>query len=284
MNSALLFFLRMQWRRFLNFFDLENNTQSDNIDLPFSLAVEGEENLFAQKPNPKPIKTHKNIPIKRFNELDTKILEDLAPTQENQNQYLKLEIKIENTEKEIKLVKEQLNILRLVQCEKDANKIQFLEEKELALISRLEKLKYNYDLLGAAPNLSNKINDLIAASQDKVTRIKQLFDMPIIGQKNQIKNDVKHLMLLQKHLNEISNAKHSPYGEQDENINDYIKFLASANKLNCQITRSINNEINFQKRMRLLVLHYYKKLLKMIRKKLVSINNLDQQKGQFTGL
>jgi len=182
---------------------------------------------------------------KRLNSIDTSMLEDAAYTVLD-NEELKLEKQIEDTEKILKELTEKLIVADTI---KDDIKKRELIIQRKAIIEKRENLLEQYK----TQNFETRLTSIYTQIKKIPANIKRTLKKKI---KNYIKNSkflksfkpimrailvrdtINRLNKINKSVDELVNMK-VPFGEQEEKYNALINHLSRATALHAQIRKEI---------------------------------------------
>lgn len=188
-----------------------------------------------------------NKPVfqKRLNSLDSAMIEDAAYMVID-NPDLKLEKKIEDTEKALKEVKEKLIVADTIKDER--TKSELLEQKKF-LHQKLQNLKIQYNSQNAETHLTSIIARCITLPDKIRKKLKKNIKKFLIHSKF-LKNFtplVKALMVRDTlgRLNKINKSvdelvkMHVPFGEQEQRYETLVNHLSKAGALHSQILKEL---------------------------------------------
>jgi len=185
-------------------------------------------------------------PPKRFNELDSKILEDTAGV-ELDEVALRIEVKIYTISKEMDLIDDQIRLVCITSPKDKTEKLRELLVKKDTCEKDLAKAKEEYQNLGDFYRLSNKFAEKIESVQQffknkagdlSKTKIGAwLFGViPFFKSRKYLNNTVGKLDTLYKNMEHIVTLKDTPYGEKDSNMKDLIEFMKTASLLESRLS------------------------------------------------
>lgn len=185
-------------------------------------------------------------PPKRFNEMDSKILEDTAGVELDES-ALKLEVKMYTISKEISLIDDQIRLVCITNPKNKTDKLRELLTKKDECENDLLKVKEEYQNLGDFYRMSNKFAEKIESFQQFLNGKMGDFSQTKIGSwvcgvipffksRKYLNNTVGKLDALYKNMEHIVNLKDTPYGEKDDNIKDLINSMKMASLLEARLS------------------------------------------------
>lgn len=185
-------------------------------------------------------------PPKRFNELDSKILEDTAGV-ELDEVALRLEVKMYTISKEMTLIDDQIRLVCITNPTDKNDKLRELLTKKEECENELTKVKEEYQNLGDFYRLSNKLAEKVEFVQQSIKSKIGDFSttkigawcfsfVPFFKSRKYLNNTVGKLDTLYKNMEHIVNLKDTPYGEKDDNIKDLINSMKTASLLEARLS------------------------------------------------
>lgn len=185
-------------------------------------------------------------PPKRFNELDSKILEDTAAV-ELDEVALKLEVKMHTIQKEMDLIDDQIRLVCITNPKDKTEKLTELLKKKEEAEEDLQKVKDEYQELGDFYRMSNKIAEKLESWQkmfkERMTDFSKtkigawVFGIvPFFRSRKYLNNTVGKLDTLYKNMEQIVNLKDTPYGEKERNMKDLVEFMKTASLLESRMS------------------------------------------------
>lgn len=219
---------------FLTTEDTKEQTDTDKTTISIN-----NEQLFQQSDG--------EIPIKRINEVDSKIFEDSAYNAV-EDISLKLELKMLQMNKELDLINEQIELLNIVNPEnKDKKIIEFYEQiqKRKNILSELKK---EYRNLGIFYKINDTMSSTIELTEQSLKKTKESISntelanksialIPFLKTRSYLVKTMDKLGKIYNKLEEMSNSKQTPWGERDEMMNNFVSFMRTANKLDASLSR-----------------------------------------------
>ncbi len=187
---------------------------------------------------------------RRLNDYDSTIMEQKAHSSVK-DESMNVEFKLQETEGELVKVEKQIKLLKMLDLEYDRTRLEQLEQKKLLLDKRYEELKKKYKSLGIMNNIADVLSDIFnkpsskKQSQTAKESIEDVlsFVVPTIKKKQELKNKIQTLTMLEEKLIELSDLKKIPYGESQQSLKDFTALLNKANK----ITNKSQEARNFNK-------------------------------------
>lgn len=200
--------------------------------------------------------------MRHLNDLDNKLLEKNF-TGYIKDKSLKFEVEIEKINQDLKKIREQIEICLSINNYKDFNKILLLRKEEEKLKKKLAFFKKQYKNLGIMYIISDTFSDIFPSKTNKLNNFGDSIKSFLIPfkDKQKIKNEIKQLILIQRGLRDITRTKVSPWGDDDEILDELIAYFSKAKQLDIKITKELSGKIGEQKRSRLFWLSLYKKIL-----------------------
>jgi hypothetical protein len=184
-------------------------------------------------------------PPKRFNELDSKILEDTAAVELDEIAF-KLEIKIHTISKEIDLIDDQIRLICITNPKDKNDKLRELltkkEERENDLLQVKEEYQNLGDFYRMSHKIAEKLDSINKGFKNKINDFSRtklgawLFGvLPFFKSRKYLNNTVEKLDTLYKNMEHIVNLKDTPYGEKESNMKDLIEFMKTASILESRL-------------------------------------------------
>lgn len=185
-------------------------------------------------------------PPKRFNDLDSQILEDTAAVELDETAF-KLEVKMYTIAKEIEMIDDQIRLVCITNPKNKEDKLRELLTKKDVSEKVLVQIKDEYQNLGDFYKISHKIAENIESIQkyfkskmndfSKTKSGAWLFRIvPFFKSRKYLNTTVGKLDTLYKNMESIVNLKNTPYGEKDSNMKDLIEFMKTASILEARLS------------------------------------------------
>lgn len=199
-----------------------------------------EEDLFRKKETA-------GTPIKRINEVDSKILEDNAFNNID-DISLKLELKMLQMNKELDLINEQIELMNIVNPENKYEKIQQFNEQIQSRKKTLNYLKKEYRDLGLFYKINDTMSSTIEMTEKNLKKTKDSLSnneianksialVPFLKTRSYLVKTLNKLGKIYKKLEEMTNSKQTPWGEDEETMNNFVSFMRTANRLDANLSR-----------------------------------------------
>ncbi len=219
---------------FLTSDDNKNQTTSEE-----QTATEKAENLFPRQEG--------EIPVKRLNDVDSKIFEDSAYNAV-EDISLKLELKMLQMNKELDLINEQIELLNIVNPENKEQKITEFCEQIQKRKNILSDLKKEYRNLGILYKINDTMSSTIELTEQNLKKTKETISntelanksialVPFLKTRSYLVKTMDKLGKIYNKLEEMSNSKQTPWGEGDERMDNFVSFMRTANKLDASLSR-----------------------------------------------
>ena len=219
---------------FLTSDDIKNQTTSEE-----QTATEKAENLFPRQEG--------EIPVKRLNDVDSKIFEDSAYNAV-EDISLKLELKMLQMNKELDLINEQIELLNIVNPENKEQKITEFCEQIQKRKNILSDLKKEYRNLGILYKINDTMSSTIELTEQNLKKTKETISntelanksialVPFLRTRSYLVKTMDKLGKIYNKLEEMSNSKQTPWGEGDERMDNFVSFMRTANKLDASLSR-----------------------------------------------
>ena len=219
---------------FLTSDDNKNQTTSEE-----QTATEKAENLFPRQEG--------EIPVKRLNDVDSKIFEDSAYNAV-EDISLKLELKMLQMNKELDLINEQIELLNIVNPENKEQKITEFCEQIQKRKNILSDLKKEYRNLGILYKINDTMSSTIELTEQNLKKTKETISntelanksialVPFLKTRSYLVKTMDKLGKIYNKLEEMSNSKQTPWGESDERMDNFVSFMRTANKLDASLSR-----------------------------------------------
>lgn len=219
---------------FLTSDDNKNQTTSEE-----QTATEKAENLFPRQEG--------EIPVKRLNDVDSKIFEDSAYNAV-EDISLKLELKMLQMNKELDLINEQIELLNIVNPENKEQKITEFCEQIQKRKNILSDLKKEYRNLGILYKINDTMSSTIELTEQNLKKTKETISntelanksialVPFLRTRSYLVKTMDKLGKIYNKLEEMSNSKQTPWGEGDERMDNFVSFMRTANKLDASLSR-----------------------------------------------
>lgn len=184
-------------------------------------------------------------PPKRFNELDSKILEDTAGIELDET-ALRLEVKMHTISKEMDLIDDQIRLVCITNPKDKTDKLRELLTKKEECEQDLVKVKEEYQNLGDFYRMSNKIAEKFESwhqvFKDKMNDFSKtkiggwiFMIIPFFKSRKYLNTTVGKLDTLYKNMEHIVNLKDTPYGEKDSHMQDLVEFMKTASLLESRL-------------------------------------------------
>ena len=212
----------------------EHKTPEEDISMP-----QKAEKLFPQQEG--------EIPVKRLNDVDSKIFEDSAYNAV-EDISLKLELKMLQMNKELDLINEQIELLNIVNPENKEQKINEFYEQIQKRKNILSDLKKEYRNLGILYKINDTMSSTIELTEQNLKKTKETISntelanksialVPFLKTRSYLVKTMDKLGKIYNKLEEMSNSKQTPWGESDERMDNFVSFMRTANKLDASISR-----------------------------------------------
>ena len=219
---------------FLTSDDNKNQTTSEE-----QTATEKAENLFPRQEG--------EIPVKRLNDVDSKIFEDSAYNAV-EDISLKLELKMLQMNKELDLINEQIELLNIVNPENKEQKITEFCEQIQKRKNILSDLKKEYRNLGILYKINDTMSSTIELTEQNLKKTKETISntelanksialVPFLKTRSYLVKTMDKLGKIYNKLEEMSNSKQTPWGEGDERMDNFVSFMRTTNKLDASLSR-----------------------------------------------
>ena len=219
---------------FLTSDDNKNQTTSEE-----QTATEKAENLFPRQEG--------EIPVKRLNDVDSKIFEDSAYNAV-EDISLKLELKMLQMNKELDLINEQIELLNILNSENKEQKITEFCEQIQKRKNILSDLKKEYRNLGILYKINDTMSSTIELTEQNLKKTKETISntelanksialVPFLKTRSYLVKTMDKLGKIYNKLEEMSNSKQTPWGEGDERMDNFVSFMRTANKLDASLSR-----------------------------------------------
>lgn len=223
-------------KKFLFLTSDENKNQTTSEE---QTATEKAENLFPRQEG--------EIPVKRLNDVDSKIFEDSAYNAV-EDISLKLELKMLQMNKELDLINEQIELLNIVNPENKEQKITEFCEQIQKRKNILSDLKKEYRNLGILYKINDTMSSTIELTEQNLKKTKETISntelanksialVPFLRTRSYLVKTMDKLGKIYNKLEEMSNSKQTPWGEGDERMDNFVSFMRTANKLDASLSR-----------------------------------------------
>ena len=223
-------------KKFLFLTSDENKNQTTSEE---QTAKEKAENLFPRQEG--------EIPVKRLNDVDSKIFEDSAYNAV-EDISLKLELKMLQMNKELDLINEQIELLNIVNPENKEQKITEFCEQIQKRKNILSDLKKEYRNLGILYKINDTMSSTIELTEQNLKKTKETISntelanksialVPFLRTRSYLVKTMDKLGKIYNKLEEMSNSKQTPWGEGDERMDNFVSFMRTANKLDASLSR-----------------------------------------------
>lgn len=223
-------------KKFLFLTSDENKNQTTSEE---QTATEKAENLFPRQEG--------EIPVKRLNDVDSKIFEDSAYNAV-EDISLKLELKMLQMNKELDLINEQIELLNIVNPENKEQKITEFCEQIQKRKNILSDLKKEYRNLGILYKINDTMSSTIELTEQNLKKTKETISntelanksialVPFLKTRSYLVKTMDKLGKIYNKLEEMSNSKQTPWGEGDERMDNFVSFMRTANKLDASLSR-----------------------------------------------
>jgi hypothetical protein len=189
---------------------------------------------------------------RRLNDLDSSLLNEnfvnFLP-----NDPLRLELQIGSAENRLFDTKNEINAVKLLDLDKDGDKLAKLEEKKNQLNQEIYAYKIEYRALGFIYKITdtvssgyNKVIDKMNSaktsltSKSKVIKVKSI----ITGFENpaETKDVIDKYNALQTNVDKINSIKTNPFGEADNYFKDFTEVMDKLNKLDSRANKILTPE------------------------------------------
>lgn len=212
--------------------------ESDDLLIGFP-KIEESESIFSSK--------NKSVPIKRLNEVDSKILEDSAFTA-IEDVSLKLELKMLQLNKELNLINEQIELINIVNPTDKYQKLQSLNSQIIDKRKSLNGLKTEYRNLGLFYKITDTMSSTIETTEFNLKKTKDALSnseitnkskslIPFLKTRSYLVKTLNKLKKIYKKLDEMTSSKQTPWGENEESIKTFVSFMNTANKLDAHLSK-----------------------------------------------
>ena len=223
-------------KKFLFLTSDENKNQTTSEE---QTATEKAENLFPRQEG--------EIPVKRLNDVDSKIFEDSAYNAV-EDISLKLELKMLQMNKELDLINEQIELLNIVNPENKEQKITEFCEQIQKRKNILSNMKKEYRNLGILYKINDTMSSTIELTEQNLKKTKETISntelanksialVPFLRTRSYLVKTMDKLGKIYNKLEEMSNSKQTPWGEGDERMDNFVSFMRTANKLDASLSR-----------------------------------------------
>lgn len=222
-----------------NFLFLTSDENKNQTTSEEQTATEKAENLFPRQEG--------EIPVKRLNDVDSKIFEDSAYNAV-EDISLKLELKMLQMNKELDLINEQIELLNIVNPENKEQKITEFCEQIQKRKNILSDLKKEYRNLGILYKINDTMSSTIELTEQNLKKTKETISntelanksialVPFLRTRSYLVKTMDKLGKIYNKLEEMSNSKQTPWGEGDERMDNFVSFMRTANKLDASLSR-----------------------------------------------
>jgi len=188
---------------------------------------------------------------KRLNDTDSNILN------KNMVQYLptdslRIELQLYQAENSLKDVNKEINSIKLLELDKDGNKIAQLEEKKGLINKEIQDYRSQYRELGLIYKITDIVTDGYNKAKDKfqeakvaftgrslITKAKKL--IPGLQEREELKEILNKLDALQTNTEKVFSTKTNPIGENHKYFNEITILMTKANKLDAQTSKFLDS-------------------------------------------
>ena len=225
----------------------QNNKRNGGYNMPRNIFAEPlSDDVFVKSPQPQ----------KRLNDIDSKIMNksllNYLPTDS-----LRLELLLENAEAELEITQSEINAQKVLNLDKDNQKMQELTAKKALLEKQIKGYKEQYRELGFLYKISDFFSELYQSVKEKALNLKESFVqntlvqilagfIPEIKQKAYVSSLIEKFNAVQLKTSSVMNQKTSPYGEKDSYAKEYEDLAFKSSLLEFQSKRVLAPKENLK--------------------------------------
>ena len=183
---------------------------------------------------------------RHLNDFDTNIF--IVPENMIPDDSLRLGIKIDKAEKNLKELNFQIDTIKALEIEENSERLAKLEDNKLLLSQEIQDYKDEYKNLGLMHKVSNVFCDVLNTSKDKyeqakvaftsnsaITKLKTL--IPGMKQKEELATTLDKFCKVQVNLSGMLSKSVNPFLDAENKMNDFVTMMTAANKLEAESNR-----------------------------------------------
>lgn len=187
---------------------------------------------------------------RHLNDFDTNIF--VIPENMLPDDSLRLGIKIDKAEKNLKELNSQIDAIKALEIEENSERLAKLEEKKLLLNQEIQDYRDEYKSLGLMYQVSDIFCDVVNKSKDKYEQAKVAFTsnsailklktlIPGMKQKEELSTTLDKFCKVQANLSGMLSKSVNPFLDAENKMNDIVAMMTVANKLDVQSNRVLNS-------------------------------------------